>query len=543
MLRLGAWDSGPRLPASVSIRRDENYRGWTSDLHTDDTILRSDLDRSASLEELIAQRALAYVLDPPRGDDPVVDLASPDELRSLFHETTTLGFDDDALAQDDPSLLAAVDLIIERSIHTSHPRFVNQNFAGPDPISVVGDWLGSALNTTGATFEAAPVFTLMESAVLSKLGRMAGYLDSQTEHLPQLPPGLFCPGGSSGTLHAMQLARHRMRPDIQQEGSTGERMTVFVSAAGHYAASKCAALMGIGTDAVIKVPADDEGAIIPSALDAAIRASLDAGEVPFAIIATSGTTVTSGFDDLDALADIASAHQLWLHVDGCYGASALFSPTHAHLMHGVERSDSVVWNLHKMMGMTQQCTALLVRDPELLEQCFALKADYLFQPDKLHAEYDPGDRTFLCARRVDVVKLWLAWKHHGDVGFAARVDHAVAMADHARARIAASNGEFAPVAGTFTNAVFGWVPPRMRPQSLTPEAIRTIDPDVRDELHALAPKIKARMQSEGTAMVGFQPIEGLNTFRLLFMNPAVATADVDAMLGVISDYGNALTED
>jgi len=495
-----------------------------------------------SLEERIAEQALAYVVDPPRGLDPVIALASPDELQASFARAVALGFDDESAAHDDDSLVAAMDLVIEHSVHTSHPRFVNQNFAGPDPVSVVGDWLGAALNTTGATFEAAPVFTLMESAVLSKLGRIAGYVDSSAELLPTLPPGLFCPGGSTATLYALQLARHRIRPDIRQTGATGERFTMFVSDAGHYAATKSAALLGIGTDGVIKVEADDGGAILPEALERAVVASLDAGQVPFAIIATSGTTVTSAFDDIDALADIAENHGLWLHVDGCYGGSALFSPTHRHLLDGVERSDSFVWNLHKMMGMTQQCTALLVREPELLGPCFALKADYLFQPDKLHAEYDSGDRTFQCARRIDVLKLWLAWKHHGDLGFAARIDHAVEMADHTRRRIAASAGEFVGVSGTFTNVVFGWIPPALRPLSLTPAEIPALSPEVHDELHALAPKIKARMQAEGTAMVGFQPIEGLNTFRLLFMNPSVTNDDVDALLDLVSEYGHDVYE-
>ena len=496
-----------------------------------------------SLQERIAERALAYVVDAPSGLDPVIELATPDELRVAFEGAAALGFGDDAGALGDDAILAAVDLIIKHSVHTSHPRFVNQNFAGPDPVSVVGDWLGAALNTTGATFEAAPVFTLMESAVLSKLGRIAGYVDAATDEgadqLPMLPPGLFCPGGSTATLYALQLARHRIRPDVRRTGATGERLTVFVSTSGHYAATKSAALLGLGTDAVIKVDSDDGGAIVPEALDRAIVASLDAGQVPFAIIATSGTTVTSAFDDLEALADIAQAHELWLHVDGCYGGSALFSPTHRHRLAGVERSDSFVWNLHKMMGMTQQCTALLVREPGQLASCFAASADYLFQPDKLNAEYDSGDRTFQCARRIDVLKLWLAWKHHGDTGFAARIDHAVEMAEHARRRIAASDGEFVGVSGTFTNVVFGWIPPTLRPLELSPSAIRALATDVHDELHVLPPKIKARMQAEGTAMVGFQPIEGLNTLRLLFMNPAVTEGDVDAMLDRISEYGHA----
>ena len=496
-----------------------------------------------TLVEEIARRALAYVVDSPKGDDPVIDLASPRELLAAFEETVALSFDDRAPAQDDELLLAAVDLVVKHSVHTSHPRFINQNFAGPDPVSVVGDWLGAALNTTGATFEAAPVFTLMESAVLSKLGRIAGYVSSEDDHVPTLPPGLFCPGGSTATLYALQLARHRRQPDIVRVGASGERLTLFVSRSGHYAATKSAALLGLGTDAVIKVDSDADGAIIPAALEAAVASSKDAGEVPFAVIATSGTTVTSAFDDIDALADICEANDLWLHVDGCYGGSALFSEKHRHLLTGVERSDSFVWNLHKMMGMTQQCTALLVRDPEQLTACFAGKADYLFQPDKLNAEYDSGDRTFQCARRIDVLKLWLSWHHHGDAGFAARIDHAVDMANHTRARIAASDGAFATlVSGDFTNVVFAWVPEEDRPLTLTPNPTADLAPEVFERLNELPPQVKARMQSEGTAMVGFQPIAGLNTFRMLFMNPAVSTTDVDVMLDRIAEYGQAAIE-
>jgi len=255
--------------------------------------------------------------------------------------------------------------------------------------------------------------------------------------------------------------------------------------------------------------------------------------VPFAIIATSGTTVTSAFDDLHALADIAEAQEVWLHVDGCYGGSALFSPTHRHLLAGVERSDSFVWNLHKMMGVTQQCTALLVADPGQLGPCFATGADYIFQPDKLNGEFDSGDRHFQCARRVDALKLWLMWNARGDEGFAARIDHAVAMADHVRARIADSDGAFATVApGSFTNVVFVWVPPELRPFTPT-----QLSDEQAARLHAVAPKIKARMQLDGRALLGYQPIDDLNCFRFLFMNSAVTQSDIDVTLADLDRYG------
>jgi glutamate decarboxylase len=494
------------------------------------------LKDSTELVAGIIERATRYLLKPPRADDPVIDLASPDELIEAFAHTVALSFDADSHAEPDDLLLNAADLVVQYSMHTSHPRFVNQNFAGPDPISVAGDWLGSALNTTGATFEVAPVFTLMESAVLHKLGRFAGYVTEDSDPMPALPPGMFCPGGSVGTLFALHLARHQHQPDIAQRGSNGDRLIIFVSASGHYAATKSAALLGIGTEQVVKVDADREGCMVPAALADAVAVAHQQGEVPLAVIATAGTTVTSAFDDLNALADVCDTSGLWLHVDGCYGGSALFSPTQAHRLTGIERSDSFVWNLHKMMGMTQQCTALLVKRPEQLSECFATRADYLFQPDKQFADYDSGDRTFQCGRRIDGLKLWLAWKAHGDAGFAARIDHAVAMAEHTRQRIAESDGAFVPVvSGNFTNVVFAWVPPELRPLSSTypPD----LDASVRTILHSLPPRIKARMQAEGTGMIGFQPIHGLNTFRMICMSATLQPADVDAILSVIDSYG------
>ncbi len=480
----------------------------------------------------VAQLALDFVLDPPLGGDSVVEHASPDQLIDAFASSVGMSFSNEEPAHGGTSVMAAVEQVIRFSVHTSNPRFINQNFAGPDPVAVVGDWLAAALNTTPATFEAAPVFTLMESALLHKLAAVAGYrAPEESGYSTVLPPGLFCPGGSTATLYALQLARHRCRPDVLTAGVGCDRLVLFVSQTGHYSAVKSAALLGLGSNAVIKVDSDAQGAIIPALLDQAIAAATARGEVPFAVIGTAGTTVSSAFDDLNALADICDRRSLWLHVDGCYGGSALFSKSQRRHLSGVERSDSFVWNLHKMMGMTQQCTVLLVEQPDQLTQCFATNADYLFQPDKQHGEFDSGDRTFQCARRVDALKLWLAWKVHGDIGFGERVDHAVAMADHARQSIAASDGAFLSVCGSFTNVVFLWIPEEMRQQS-----IEELTVDQRQALHELAPMIKARMQAEGTMLIGYQPVDGLNAFRMLFMNPTVKISDVDAMLGNLAHY-------
>ncbi len=487
------------------------------------------------LVNYVAGRALDTVVDSRDRHDPVVKLASPAELQQLFAQAAPLDLKADDVP-DNAALIAAVDLVIDRSVHTRHPRFFNQNFAGADPVAIVGDWLAASLNTTLATYEMAPVFTLMENAVLSRLAELVGYR-SATNSANQLesPAGVMCPGGSTANMMALQLARHRKRPDSIRTGTGGERLTIFTSASGHYSTSKAAAVLGLGTEAVVKVPDGPDGSMDAVALRNAVEASKAAGQVPFAIVATAGTTVTGAFDDLDALADVAEEFDLWLHVDACFGGAALFSPRIHHLLDGVDRTDSFVWNPHKMMGLTQQCTLFVVSEPERLDACFSSKADYLFQPDKLNAELDSGDRTFLCARRVDALKIWLTWKARGDSGFTERTNHALDLADYTRAAIANSDGRFVVVApGPYVNVVFRWLPPVLRN---TTSSIDDLSPQLRQALHDVAPGIKARMQTEGTAMVGYQPIHGLNAFRLLFMNPEVTTDDVDETLRLIDAYG------
>ena len=478
----------------------------------------------------IAEQAMAYVFDPPTAGQPVISYASPAELIDEFARVVPLAIEAEQAAVDDQALAAVTALIVDRSMHTTHPRFFNQNFAGPEPMAVVGDWLAAALNTTNATFEVAPVFTMMERAVIAKLAGLAGYPVDDDEGA--LPPGIFCPGGSSATLHALQLARHRHNPDAIRTGSL-EPLAVFVSEAAHYATRKSTALMGLGTDAVFTVATDTTGAMIPSGLRAAIDEAARVGRTPFAVVATAGTTVTSAFDPLGPIADVCDEAGLWLHVDGCWGGSALFSPNHHHLMAGIERSDSLVWNLHKMMGITQQCSVLLVKEPEQLAPVFSSKADYIFQADKQFGDYDAGDRTFHCGRRVDVLKAWLTWKQSGDQGFADRVDHAVGLADHTRHQLAKRDDFAVLVAGEFTNVCFAWVPPELRSCD-----VGSLGPTDHEKLHALAARIKARMQHDGSAMIGYQPVHGLNAFRLLYMNPRVTTNDVDEVIELIAGYGS-----
>ncbi len=470
-----------------------------------------------------------YLLSAEDRDAPVVRFAGPEPLAEAFRQAgVELELDAPQAPQPVEALVRAVEATLAHSVRTQHPRFFNQNFAGADPVAVLGDQVAAALNTTVATYEVAPVFTLMEKAVVARLARVAGLSPAE---------GVLNPGGSLSNLSALHLARHRAVPEVLQRGMQGvPRLVAFTSEQAHFSLERAVALAGLGRESLIKVPCDAGGRMRPDALEAAVREARARGERPFFLNATAGTTVLGAFDPLPELAAVAKEHGLWLHVDGCHGASVLFSERHRHLMKGVEAADSLVWNPHKMLGVTQQCSVLLVRHPGLLRECFSTKAAYLFQQDKNHAELDLGEMTYLCARRADSFKLWLTWKARGDEGFGRRVDHALELAAYTVERMKAdATGRFRlAFPPSFSHVCFWWVPPDLRP--LGEEAWR--EPAIHARLHRLSVAIKNRMQREGTMLLGYQPLAGRpNFFRLLLINPAVTREDVDTALALLDRYG------
>ena len=166
----------------------ENRRGETTEAEMADLLRTALVEVEAPAEQLraagagvtdaakrIADQALEYVFDPPVASDRVIDYASPERAdRRSSQPRLVWGSMLDQQPVSPDQLVDAVQTIVDRSMHTTHPRFFNQNFAGPEPIAVVGDWLAAALNTTNATFEVAPVFTMMERAVINKMAGLGG---------------------------------------------------------------------------------------------------------------------------------------------------------------------------------------------------------------------------------------------------------------------------------------------------------------------------------------------------------------------------------
>lgn len=428
-------------------------------------------------------------------------------------------------AQD--KLLQRVKDVATYSVKTCHPHFFNQQFAGLDYHSLAGRFLSEALNTNLFTYEVAPVFVLMENEVLKALRQLVGWTEGD---------GLFCPGGSTSNMFAMNLGRYQLFPDVKTKGLWSlPRLVIFTSPESHYSVKKGAAFLGVGTDNVALVKVDDRGHMIPEDLDEKIKGAKAQGAVPFLVSCTSGTTVQGAFDPLDRIADVCEKHKLWMHVDAAWGGSVLFSKQHRHLMKGVDRANSVAWNPHKMLAAGLQCSVLLLKDTtNLLKRCHSANASYLFQQDKFYdVNLDIGDKSVQCSRKVDCLKLWLMWKALGSSGLAERVDKAFVNVRYLTEQMKKREGFKILNEPEFVNLCFWYIPPSLRGEEQSK--------DYEERLAKVAPVVKERMMKQGTMMVGYQPLGNrVNFFRVTVFSPLVSVKDLDFFLDEIERLGKDL---
>src|SRR6185503_7757985 len=206
-----------------------------------------------------------------------------------------------------------------------------------------------------AVYEMGPVSAPMERHALAWMARQAGF--------PGGADGVLTSGGSVGNLTALLAARQAITGrDVWDEGLAGsEPLAILVPDETHYCVKRAAQILGLGRAGIFSIPVDDRFRLRPEALPETLATAERAGRRVFAVVASAGSTSTGAFDPLEAVADFCAEHRLWFHVDGAHGASMALSAAHRHLVRGIERADSVIWDAHKMMLLPALATAVIFR--------------------------------------------------------------------------------------------------------------------------------------------------------------------------------------
>lgn len=311
--------------------------------------------------------------------------------------------------------------IIKSTPKTASTAFFNQLFGGRISKATLGDLLAVMLNNSMYTYKVAGPQVGIEKTILHKICDIIGYGKGSN--------GTFASGGSMTNYMAMVMARDRYDVTIRNKG-VHNKMTLYTSAACHYSISKNASFMGVGRDQVRFIKTNSLGQMLSEDLELQINKDLKENYQPFFVNATAGTTVLGAFDDIESISRVCKTYNLWLHVDGAYCGSVIFSNKYKHLVKGLELSDSFSVNAHKMLGTPLTCSIIVVKDESHLYQSFSNDAEYLYQTDD--DEFNLGKTSLQCGRRNDALKLWTLWKSVGTKGLEYIVDSQFDMADIAR---------------------------------------------------------------------------------------------------------------
>ncbi len=366
-------------------------------------------------KDLVLFNELANSLFKDETENPV---SKRIEVKDLYN-TLDITLSDNPIS--DVAFKEAIQPILLSTPKTATNLFFNQLFGGRQSKAVLGDLLAVLLNNSMYTYKVAGPQVGIEKEILSKIIDLIHYGNSAG--------GTFPTGGSMSNYMAMVMARDAYDPEFRDQGAKS-KMVAYTSELSHYSNAKNASFAGIGRNNVRYIATNNEGEMIPHALEVQILKDIEKGFSPFYVNATAGTTVLGAFDPIDELADICEKHKIWLHVDGAYCGSVLFSNKYKHLVKGLERSDSFSFNAHKMLGTPLTCSLILVKDKKHLYNSFSNEADYLYQTDG--DDYNLGKTSFQCGRRNDALKLWTLWKSVGTKGLAKIVENQFYLADIAR---------------------------------------------------------------------------------------------------------------
>ena len=419
---------------------------------------------------------------------------------------------------DVEEMLQDIDIYLSESVRTSHPHFMNPLWGGTNLPSFTGEIITALTNTSMYTFEIAPMATLIENEMIKTMSKLVGFDAGE---------GIFTTGGSNGNLMGMLCARDRKLPDVQNEGINGKSLVAFISEEAHYSTTMAANILGIGNKNLIVISCNEFGEMDTEELEEKIAAEKRAGNTPFCVIATAGTTVKGAVDPLDKIAEICKREYLWLHIDAAWGGAALLSPKTRQLLQGIEKGDSICWDPHKMMGVHLICSVFLVKSAGTLSKVCSHTDDAHYLLLDSSKEIDLGNKSLQCGRRVDALKLWLAWRAKGNEGWRKQIENYFSIAEYLATKVSENPLLELACKPGMTNVCIRYTGARLTP----------------DKQDLVNSKLRVVLLESGEFMVSKSIINNRPILRAVIANPKIDENIIDNFIETIVNIGNKISND
>jgi aromatic-L-amino-acid decarboxylase len=436
--------------------------------------------------------------------NPVAPRISYSELTALLEEgLPTAGMDMNTLFDQ------FHEKIVPHCVKMGHPRFLAWLLTSPSPAGTLGELLSVAVNQIPAMDKSSPSATVVEELVIKWFGEMFGYQKNFG--------GILTSGGTAATIIGLTVAREVHFPGAMKQGLCGmiKQPVMYVSDQGHSSIERAAAVLGIGSQAVRRIPTDSNFKMDIKALEQAIKQDKAAGFAPFCVVAQVGSTNTGSVDPIKLLADLCAQHRLWLHIDAAYGGGAILTTAGHILLEGIEQADSIATDPHKWFFTPAEAGCVLIKNKQQLYDTFKGHEGSLAD----EAAPDLMNYGLQCTRDSKAFKIWFAFKAYGLHIIAQIVEQNMAMAQSFKNKLAETKGWhiLAPVA--LSAVCFRYVPD----QEFTSQQL--------DELQLQLLKV---IEDSGEAFFTAAVLRGTVVLRVCFANHRTTMSDMEMVIGLLN---------
>lgn len=449
---------------------------------------------------------------------PVAPGVTGEEMRALF--SGSVGEEGVGL---DQALEDFAEKVLPNSMGTPHPLYFGLVNSSPLPAGPLADLLLSSLNNNGGAFQQSPAITACEAEVVQSFARLCGF-DNEAS-------GMILPGGTLANLQGLLLARRAHFPSWEQQGPAAleGRPRLYRSEGTHFCNDRAAQVIGVGAQGLARIPTHGRGEMDVASLEQRIIRDRDDGHLPFAVVANGGTTGTGAIDDMNAIAEVCERHQLWLHVDACYGGGALLQKNRLPAWKGIHRADSVAIDPHKWFFVPMTAGLLLTRHRELEVETFDILASYIpsnnadLAGDVLVDAYRRGLPT---SRRSSGLTLWMTLRAHGWNAIRDAVERNIQLTRRLEDRLRESGFQVLPE-GQLSVACARWEPAEL----------------TRDVLDHLQTRIAQTVVDTGRAWFSTVRHDSMVWLRLNLVNIHTREHHIDTLAELVTHTARRLSGD
>lgn len=457
-------------------------------------------------------------------DRKVVDSKTVEEVQALVgnEPLPQEGAEPETLLKDTTRLLS------DYSLFNGHPGFMGYVTSSAAPIGMLGDFLASAVNQNVGAWQLSPVATEIERQTIRWIAELIGY--------PNTCGGLMVSGGNMANFVGFLAGRKSRTPwNIRKEGiqNKDKQLRVYCSDATHTWVHKAADLFGLGTDAIRWIQSDLDQHMDIEKLEQQIEADAQLGFIPILVAASAGTVATGAVDNIGQIADICEKHNLWLHVDGAYGAMAAALPEASIDLKAIQRADSVALDPHKWLYSPLEAGCTLVKDPRDLSDAFAFNPDYYeFDVEGDQPPTNYYELGLQNSRGFRALKVWLGFKQVGGPAFVEMIRQDIHLAQAMKEAVDQQD-ELESLTCHLSITTFRFVP-------------KDLEDDKEGQLeylNKLNEAILTQVQQEGEIFVSNAVLQGTYALRACIVNFRTSLKEIEKLPDIVVRHGKALDKE